>query len=238
MVNVLEKDGQASFEALVTQYEQPLLRFLCGLVHDPELAADLCQAQRLWVVVGTGQVQEIDLARRVVTRTANLAGDPLRCAPSCVPGQRLHVTADGTRLFVRAAPGQPELRSRGFGTVVWVVDTATLTVVAEVPLRAPAFDSAPTPDGRTLVTSNTSWQDPSDRATRLVEIPTGREVSRWPGGVNGMHTQPPASAPSATTPGQPSTPATAGVPTGRTASGRRGRLVKDPDPTRRPVARS
>jgi hypothetical protein len=124
-----------------------------------------------------------------------VAGDPLRCVPSCVNFQRLHVTADGTRLFVRAAPGQPELRSRGLATVVWVVDTVTLSVVAEVPLPAPAFDAAPTPDGAAVITSNTlNTPDAGERATQLVEIPTGRELARWSGAVSGMQTQPPASA--------------------------------------------
>ena len=35
--------SRADFDLLVEQYERPLLRFLYGLVHDPELAADLCQ---------------------------------------------------------------------------------------------------------------------------------------------------------------------------------------------------
>jgi RNA polymerase sigma-70 factor (ECF subfamily) len=34
---------RAAFDELVEQYQRPLLRFLYGLVHDPELAADLCQ---------------------------------------------------------------------------------------------------------------------------------------------------------------------------------------------------
>ena len=34
---------RADFDQLVEQYQRPLLRFLYGLVHDPELAADLCQ---------------------------------------------------------------------------------------------------------------------------------------------------------------------------------------------------
>lgn len=34
---------RADFDLLVEQYQRPLLRFLYGLVHDPELAADLCQ---------------------------------------------------------------------------------------------------------------------------------------------------------------------------------------------------
>ena len=34
---------RANFDDLVAQYEKPLLRFLYAMVHDPELAADLCQ---------------------------------------------------------------------------------------------------------------------------------------------------------------------------------------------------
>ncbi len=34
---------RADFDQLVEQYQRPLLRFLYGLVRDPELAADLCQ---------------------------------------------------------------------------------------------------------------------------------------------------------------------------------------------------
>jgi RNA polymerase sigma-70 factor (ECF subfamily) len=34
---------RADFDQLVEQYQAPLLRFLYGIVHDPELAADLCQ---------------------------------------------------------------------------------------------------------------------------------------------------------------------------------------------------
>ena len=35
--------GRADFDQLVRDYQAPLLRFLSGLLHDPELAADLCQ---------------------------------------------------------------------------------------------------------------------------------------------------------------------------------------------------
>lgn len=35
--------SRAAFDQLVAEYEAPLLRFLYGLVHDPEQAADLCQ---------------------------------------------------------------------------------------------------------------------------------------------------------------------------------------------------
>jgi RNA polymerase sigma-70 factor (ECF subfamily) len=34
---------RADFDALVEEFQSPLLRFLYGLLHDPELAADLCQ---------------------------------------------------------------------------------------------------------------------------------------------------------------------------------------------------
>jgi DNA-binding beta-propeller fold protein YncE len=140
---------------------------------------------RLWVLVGTGQLQEVDLARMAVTRSVNLAGDPTRCSPSCVPFQRLHVSADGTRLFVRAAPDRPELRSTGHGSVVWVVDTLTLQRVAEVALPAPAFDAVPTPDGQAIVISNTNTQNPDERATRLVDVATGRVLAHWPGAIYG-----------------------------------------------------
>ena len=38
-----ERLTRADFDDLVTQYQAPLRRFLYGLLHDPELAADLCQ---------------------------------------------------------------------------------------------------------------------------------------------------------------------------------------------------
>jgi RNA polymerase sigma-70 factor, ECF subfamily len=38
-----ERLTRADFDDLVAHYERPLLRFLCGMLHDPELAADLCQ---------------------------------------------------------------------------------------------------------------------------------------------------------------------------------------------------
>jgi RNA polymerase sigma-70 factor, ECF subfamily len=34
---------RADFDRLVQEFQAPLLRFLTGLLHDPELAADLCQ---------------------------------------------------------------------------------------------------------------------------------------------------------------------------------------------------
>ena len=38
-----ERLTRADFDELVMHYQRPLLRFLCGMVHDAELAADLCQ---------------------------------------------------------------------------------------------------------------------------------------------------------------------------------------------------
>ena len=38
-----ERLGRAAFDELVQRYQAPLARFLYGLVHDPEQAADLCQ---------------------------------------------------------------------------------------------------------------------------------------------------------------------------------------------------
>ncbi|MBV9133125.1 MAG: RNA polymerase sigma factor [Chloroflexi bacterium] len=35
--------SRADFDQLVQDYQAPLLRFLTGLLHDPEVAADLCQ---------------------------------------------------------------------------------------------------------------------------------------------------------------------------------------------------
>jgi len=129
------------------------------------------------VVARTGQLQEVDLVRLTISRSVNLAGDPLRCVP-CIPFNRLHLAQDGTRLFVSAAPDRPDLPATGHATVVWVVDTATLQRVAEVPLPAPAFDMAPLPDGRSLLTSNTNTRDQAERATWLIEVPTGRELAR------------------------------------------------------------
>jgi hypothetical protein len=75
---------------------------------------------------------------------------------------------------------RPELRSSGVADVVMVADTASLQRVAQFDLPAPAFDAAPTPDGRALVISNTNTAEPNERVTRLVEVPTGRELWRWP----------------------------------------------------------
>ncbi len=38
-----ERLSRAAFDELVQRYQAPLARFLYGLVHDPEQAADLCQ---------------------------------------------------------------------------------------------------------------------------------------------------------------------------------------------------
>lgn len=179
--------------------------------------------RRLWVLARTGQLQEVDLLRLAITRAVNLAGDPARCGWPCVPFQQLHLSADGARLYVRAAPGRPELPSTGHATVAWVVDTTTLQRVAEVPLPAPAFDMVPLPDGRALLTSNTNTLDPETRATRLVEVPSGRELARWPGSIVGLQVHPPVAAaplpapadrsiPSATAVVQP-TPARTAAPT-------------------------
>src|SRR5437762_10733826 len=38
-----ERLGRAAFDEIVLRYQAPLARFLYGIVHDPEQAADLCQ---------------------------------------------------------------------------------------------------------------------------------------------------------------------------------------------------
>jgi len=59
-------------------------------------------------------------------------------------------------LFIRAAPGQPELPPTSRASDVWVVDAATLQRVADVQLLAPAFDATPTPDGGGILISANS----------------------------------------------------------------------------------
>ena len=108
-----------------------------------------------------------------------------------MPFQRLHLSADGARLFVRTAPGDTEARATGQGTAVAVIDTATLQQVASVPLPAPAFDAVPAPDGSALLTSNTNTQDPLAAVTRLLEVPSGRELARWQGVVVGLQARSP-----------------------------------------------
>ena len=103
-----------------------------------------------------------------------------------MPRQRLHLSADGARLFVRTAPGDAEARATGQGTAVAVIDTTTLQQVAEVPLPAAAYDAAPATDGSALLTSNTNTQDALAAATRLVDVPSGRELARWPGLLVGL----------------------------------------------------
>ena len=136
----------------------------------------------LTVDIGGG-VHEIDLAARAESRWVQLRSDR---GTVWVPFQRLHLSADGARLFVRTAPGDTEARATGQGTAVAVIDTTTLQQVASVPLPAPAFDAVPAPDGSALLTSNTNTQDPLAAVTRLVEAPSGRELARWPGALVGL----------------------------------------------------
>jgi len=135
----------------------------------------------LWVVTSSGQLQEIDLVRGVIGRTASLPAAGENCGP-CVPLQRLHVSKDGRTLFVAAAPGAPELRATGRASVVWMVDTSTLQRVAAVPLPEPAFDNAPSPDGSALLVSTVVA--PLDRQTSwLLAVPSGRKLRKWPRSV-------------------------------------------------------
>ena len=130
----------------------------------------------LWVVSHGGGLQEVDLSRAVVTRSVVNLG----CA-GCIPPQRVHLSLDGSRLFVRAAPDRPELSYSGKGSVVWVIATDSLQRVAEIRFPEPAFDSAPTPDGRAVLASTMRTDLPEDRrATWLLDVPSGRELQRWP----------------------------------------------------------
>ena len=163
----------------------PKLGRQIGTIEDAvgSMSALTIDGRRLLVVDRGGSMQEIDLDRQTVARRVQLAPAGGGCAP-CVPYQLLHLSADGTRLFVRAAPGRPDLPSTGHGSVVWVINTTTLQRIAEVPLpAAPAFDAAPLPDGRSLLASNTNTQAEDERGSWLIEVPSGRELARWPGGL-------------------------------------------------------
>jgi hypothetical protein len=172
------------------------LAVLCTLGHQPRLqlvdprlgqvvgnlrvsgeqAAVSADSRRMWVVSGTGQVQEIDLAQMAIARSVEEGGGNDACN-GCVPHQRLHASADGSTLFIRAAARQLVHPPTDSGTDVWVVDTATLQRVAEVHLPAPAFDTAPTPDGRAILATTDS---PDRQSTRLVDVPSGHELAYWP----------------------------------------------------------
>ena len=139
---------------------------------------------RHFLTVGVGgNVHDIDLSVKAQSRQLQLRS---ASGTVWVPRQRLHLSADGARLFVRTAPGDAEARATGQGTAVAVIDTTTLQQVAEVPLPAAAYDAAPAPDGSALLTSNTNTQDALAAATRLVDVPSGRELARWPGLLVGL----------------------------------------------------
>ena len=138
--------------------------------------------RRFWVVHDNGDLLEIDFADLVVTRRAGLGGEHQQW----IPHQRLHASADGTRLFLRASPGDLESRGRGLGTTLIIVDTATLQPVAAMRLPVPAFDLAPAPGGRTVVVTTFNTDGPGEWGTRLVEIPSGRALGLWPGALLGL----------------------------------------------------
>jgi hypothetical protein len=138
-------------------------------------------SQRLLVVTGSGQIQEVDLDRLVITRSVSLSRD-LECA-FCVPSQPLHLSSDGQRLTVVAAPGPPELRSQVNATVAWIVDTNTLTRVADVPVGPHTADAFELPDRNALVTSRVERGTPNGSALQLVEVPSGHDLDQWPGSV-------------------------------------------------------
>ncbi len=146
-------------------------------------AAVSADGRHCWVVTRAGLLTEVDLATRTTTRARDLtAGATLSLA---VPYHRPRLSADGTRLFLLAAPST-QVGSFGSSTTVWVVDTAALEKIAEVPLPAPAFDLAPMPDGQALLVGSFkqggSYQGNSTEYTlRLVELPSGRELDRWAG---------------------------------------------------------
>jgi dipeptidyl aminopeptidase/acylaminoacyl peptidase len=134
--------------------------------------------RRLLTIGSSGTLYDIDLARLSVDHVTELGpGD----GSGPVPFQQLNLTADGKQLFVRAAPGDAENRAAENGTVVWVVDTETRQRIATVPLPAPAFDLAPSRDGGLLVATTDNVADHRLFGTRLIEVPSGREVSYWPG---------------------------------------------------------
>ena len=137
--------------------------------------------QRFWVVAEDARLIEINLSTAEVTRTSDLsAGDW-----QGLPHQELHLSRDGRRLFVRAAPHDPELRATGNGSVVWVIDTDTLRRIADIPLFPPAFHLAPTPDGQFFIAVTNNVKDRSLYGTRLIEVSTGRQVGSWAGTVAG-----------------------------------------------------
>jgi hypothetical protein len=138
--------------------------------------------RRLWTVGPSGTLYDVDLNRLSVDHVTELGpGD----GSGLVPYQQLNLTADGKQLFVRAAPGDPENRAGGNGTVVWVVDTTTRQRITTVPLPAPAFDLAPSPDGRLVVATTDNVADHRLFGTRLIDIPSGHLLSYWPGIVVG-----------------------------------------------------
>jgi hypothetical protein len=101
-----------------------------------EFGASSVDGRRQWIISRTGLIQEVDLTRGAVGRTVDVSG-PGGCG-GCVPWQRPTVSADGRRLFVRAAPGRPDLVGTLFGTVVWVIDTASLRPIPGAGWPSPA----------------------------------------------------------------------------------------------------
>lgn len=136
------------------------------------------------MIGSNGSVHEVDLDRLIQIRAAHV--DP-NASGAEVPLQQPHLTGDGSRLFILAAPGNAEARARGLGTAVWVVDTSTLQLVANVPLPATVSHVAPTSDGHAMLVTLDSGDALASRSMRLLEIPGGREEGHWPGVVVGVH---------------------------------------------------
>jgi hypothetical protein len=140
--------------------------------------------RHLYVVSGAGQIEDVDLDQMVVARSASLTPD-VEC-PRCVPFQPLHLSTDGQRLTLVAAPGPAEVGAAVNGTVVWIVDLSSLTRVAEVPVGPHTADALLTPDGRGLLVSRIELDPRDEGALRLIEVLSGWEVGRWPGSMFGL----------------------------------------------------
>jgi hypothetical protein len=139
-------------------------------------------SQRMLIVSGSAQLQEVDPTQLVINRSVNLVPD-LPCS-YCVPPQQLHLSSDGQRLIIVAAPGPPELRSNVNATVAWIVDTSTLARVADVPVGPHTTDAFELPDRSALLTSRLDLSVPDGSALRLIAVPSGQELDQWPGSTS------------------------------------------------------
>jgi RNA polymerase sigma-70 factor (ECF subfamily) len=75
------RPARVAFDELVERYQGPLLRFLYGLVHDSELAADLCQETFLSAYIALPRLKlerDLDLTAWLYTVALNQARGVLR----------------------------------------------------------------------------------------------------------------------------------------------------------------